>query len=112
MGQVLKVYGEGLEVLDLAGCRALDTALTLANIRQRCKSLVALDLSGPFGEGKGTATTPSGFPVGEAFPGARGQHLDSGPAFGRWGGAWCAADGTASFQVYMMCMKHYHNGKA
>ncbi|CAM9107304.1 unnamed protein product [Pylaiella littoralis] len=95
MEQVLTVHGEGLEVLDLAGCRGLDMASTLASIRQGCKRLVTLNLSGPFGEG----TKPSsGFPFGEAFPDARGQHPESGTAFGRWGGPRCAADGSVLFQ--------------
>lgn len=75
IGLALKLHGEGLEVLDLAGCGGLDSPLTMATIRQQCKCLVALDLSGPFGEDLGEAGAPPG--AGGAFAGRRG--LGYGP---------------------------------
>lgn len=50
VGQALELHGRDLEVLDLGGCRGLSSGLTAAAVGQRCKSLVTLDLSGPFGE--------------------------------------------------------------
>ncbi|CAN0052013.1 unnamed protein product, partial [Ectocarpus sp. 4 AP-2014] len=54
IARALEMHGEGLQVLDLAGCRGLDTSLTMEAVRSRCKRLVALDLSGGRSfEGKG-----------------------------------------------------------
>ncbi|CAM9509743.1 unnamed protein product, partial [Ectocarpus sp. 13 AM-2016] len=46
IARALELHGEGLQILDLAGCRGLDTSLTTEAVRSRCKRLVALDLSG------------------------------------------------------------------
>ncbi|CAM9806909.1 unnamed protein product, partial [Ectocarpus sp. 12 AP-2014] len=46
IARALELHGEGLQILDLAGCRGLDTSLTMEAVRSRCKRLVALDLSG------------------------------------------------------------------
>ncbi|CAN0274674.1 unnamed protein product [Ectocarpus sp. 6 AP-2014] len=46
IARALELHGEGLQVLDLAGCRGLDASLTMEAVRSRCKRLVALDLSG------------------------------------------------------------------
>lgn len=65
----LKLHGEALQVLDLAGCGGLDAFLTTTMIRRHCKRLVALDLSGSFGESRGGAGAP---PTAGAFAGRRG----------------------------------------
>ncbi|CAN0373693.1 unnamed protein product [Ectocarpus sp. 12 AP-2014] len=54
IARALEMHGEGLQVLDLAGCSGLDTSLTMEAVRSRCKRLVVLDLSGGRSfEGKG-----------------------------------------------------------
>lgn len=80
------MHGEGLELLDLAGCRRLDNVLMVEYIRQRCKRLVVLDLSGPFGEGTGRPSFCAN---------ARWPILDSG-TLGGWDPVRKAGDGTTA----------------
>lgn len=68
----LRLHGEGLEALHLAGCAGLDSSFTMTAIRQYCKRLVALDLSGPSGDGLGGAGEAGAPPEAGAFAGRRG----------------------------------------
>lgn len=102
IGHALELHGEGLEALNLAGCRSLDASLTVASVQKWCKRLATLDISGTAFEDDGrvgyipSPVTPPGFPVGRR----RRLPQDSGGIFGGRGSEF-GAEGTHSLQQVM-----------